>query len=403
MTVVRLLAFAALMLASGPAMAQMPPAAGAQMPDPKAMSGMPLPTSDLPPGTLTVRVVLGAVDKPIAGVTVEITGGARKETGETGRAEFTGLQPGSTIKAFTVVGGERLESQDIRLPTNGGVRVMLVATDPELEQRAAQDRKLAEGPAQRGTVVIGGDSRFVFELGDEGLSVFNLFQILNTARVPIDPGAPIVFELPGTAEQAALLEGSSKLATAAGKRIEVKGPFPPGTTMVQFAYTLPYSGDSVTVRQVMPAQLAQVTVIAQKVGATHLTSPQMTQHGEREANGQTFILGQGPAVAAGGAVEFAFTGLPHTSIWPRNLALSLAVLILLGGAFYSVGRLPQAAGGAERKRLEARREKLFTELTALEASHRAGRVDSAHYTARRQELIASLERVYAGLDEEAAA
>jgi hypothetical protein len=102
-------------------------------------------------------------------------------------------------------------------------------------------------------------------------------------------------------------------------------------------------------------------------------------------------------------VEFAFTGLPHTSIWPRNLALSLAVLILLGGAFYSVGRLPQAAGGAERKRLEARREKLFTELTALEASHRAGRVDSAHYTARRQELIASLERVYAGLDEEAAA
>ncbi len=190
MTVVRLLAFAAIMLASGSATAQLPPAAGAQMPDPKAMSGMPLPTSDLPPGTLTVRVVLGAVDKPIAGVTVEITGGVRKETGENGRVEFTGLQPGTTIKAFTEVGGERLESQDIRLPTNGGVRVMLVATDPELEQRAAQDRKLAEGPAQRGTVVIGGDSRFVFELGDQGLSVFNLLQILNTARVPIDPGGP---------------------------------------------------------------------------------------------------------------------------------------------------------------------------------------------------------------------
>ncbi len=173
--------------------------------------------------------------------------------------------------------------------------------------------------------------------------------------------------------------------------------------MVQFAYTMPYSGDSVTVRQVMPAQLAQVTVIAQKVGATHLTSSQMTQHGEREANGQTFILGQGPAVAAGGAVEFAFTGLPHTSTWPRNVALSLVVLILLAGAFYSVGRLPQAAGGAERKRLEARREKLFVELTALEASHRSGRVDPAHYAARRRDLIAALERVYAALDEEAAA
>jgi hypothetical protein len=381
MTVVRVLAFAAVMLASGSATAQMPPAAGAQMPDPKAMSGIPLPTSDLPPGTLTVRVVLGAPDKPIAGVTVEITGGVRKETGENGRVEL----------------------QDIRLPTNGGVRVMLVATDPELEQRAARDRKLAEGPAQRGTVVIGGDSRFVFEFGDQGLNVFNLLQISNTARVPIDTGGALVFELPGAAEQAALLEGSSKLATAAGKRIEVKGPFPPGTTMVQFAYTMPYSGDSVTVRQVMPAQLAQVTVIAQKLGATHLTSPQMTQHGEREANGQTFILGQGPAVAAGGAVEFAFSGLPHTVTWPRNLALSLVVLILVVGAFYSIRRSPQAAGGTERKRLEARREKLFAELTALEDSHRAGRVDPVHYTARRQQLIASLERVYAALDEEAAA
>ena len=243
----------------------------------------------------------------------------------------------------------------------------------------------------------------MFEIGDEGLNVFNLFQILNTARVPIDTGGPIVFELPGAAEQAAMLEGSSKLATAAGNRIEVKGPFPPGTTMVQFAYTLPYSGGSVTVRQVMPAQLAQVTVIAQKIGATHLSSPQITQHGEREANGQTYILGQGPAVAAGGAVEFAFTGLPHTSTWPRNLALSLVVLILVAGAFYSMARLPQAAGGTERKRLEARREKLFAELTALEESHRAGRIDPAHYAGRRQQLIASLERVYAALDEEAAA
>ena len=63
MTVVRVLAFAAVMLASGSAAAQMPSAAGAQMPDPKAMSGVPLPTSDLPPGTLTVRVVSGRAEQ----------------------------------------------------------------------------------------------------------------------------------------------------------------------------------------------------------------------------------------------------------------------------------------------------------------------------------------------------
>lgn len=396
------LAFA-LVLAAAPISAQMPPAAGAQMPDAKGMSGVPLPTPDLPPGTVTVRVVHGSMDKPIAGVTVEITGGARKETGENGRAEFSGLQPGSSVKAFVVVGEERLETQEIKVPSNGGVRVMLVATDPELEKRAAEDRKLAEGPAQRGTVVLGGDSRFVFEMGDGGLNVFNLFQIVNTARVPVDTGGPIVFELPAGAEHAEMMEGSSSLATAAGKRVEVKGPFPPGTSLVQFAYTMPYAGDSLTVRQVMPAQLTQLTVIAQKIGAMHLVSPQMTQHGDREAEGQTYILGQGPAVAAGGAVEFAFTGLPYTATWPRNLALFLAVLILLGGVFYSVGGSAPQTATAERKRLEVRREKLFGELTALEESHRAGRVDPAHYTARRQQLIAALERIYAALDEEAAA
>ena len=173
--------------------------------------------------------------------------------------------------------------------------------------------------------------------------------------------------------------------------------------MVQFAYTLPYASDSVTVRQVMPTQLTQVTVIVQKVGNMQVASPQVTQRADREAGGQAYILGQGPAVAAGNAVEFTFSGLPNAPRWPRNLALFLAVAILLGGAFYSFGGRTSATASAERQRLEARREKLFDELAALEESHRAGRVDPAHFSSRRQQLIASLERVYAALDEEAVA
>ena len=107
-------------------------------------------------------------------------------------------------------------------------------------------------------------------------------------------------------------------------------------------------------------------------------------------------------MAAGAAVEFSFSGLPNTPTWPRTLAVGLAIAILLGGAFYSAsGRKSNVS--AERQRLENRREKLFSELTALEDSYRAGRVDAAHYTSQRQQLIASLERIYAALDEEAAA
>ena len=36
---------------------------------PRQMSGVPLPTADLPAGTMTVRVIQGSMDKPIAGIT----------------------------------------------------------------------------------------------------------------------------------------------------------------------------------------------------------------------------------------------------------------------------------------------------------------------------------------------
>ena len=379
--------------------------AGAQMPDPKQMSGVPLPSGDLPVGTLTVRVIQGSLDKPIVGLSVELTGDktTRGETNQSGRAEFSGLPPGATVTAVAVVNGERLASQPLRMPASGGLRVMLVATDPELEQRKAEDQKLAQGPAQRGTVVLGGQSRFIFEIGDGGLNIFNIFQVLNTARVPIDPGQPLVFTLPEGSEHAAMMEGSTPLARVIDGRVEVSGPFPPGATTLQFAYTLPYSGSHVTLRQTLPAQLSEFTVIAQKVGEVHLASPQMTDHGEREAQGQRYIVGQGAAIAAGGAAEFTLSGLPHAATWPRNLALGLALTLLLAGAFYSLRTGPGPSAAAERQRLEVRREQLFDELMALEAGHREGRIDQDVYTNRRPQLIASLERVYAALDEQAAA
>ena len=46
--------------------AQAPFAGGAQMPDPKQMSGVPLPMPDLALGTVTVRVVRGSMANPLA-------------------------------------------------------------------------------------------------------------------------------------------------------------------------------------------------------------------------------------------------------------------------------------------------------------------------------------------------
>jgi hypothetical protein len=214
----------------------------------------------------------------------------------------------------------------------------------------------------------------------------------------------VVFEVPAAGEGAALLDGSSPQASIEGDRVIVAGPFAPGMTLVQFAYSLPFGGDRLMVQQKLPVPLTALTVLAQKVGQMHLASPQMARHRDMTAEGQVYIVGQGPALNAGDAVTFEFTGLPHRTTWPRNLALALAVAILAAGAWGGMraGRVGRAHDGRRRK-LEARRDELFSELVTLEEQHNSGAADAHGYSSRRRELITALERVYAEMDEEAAA
>ena len=101
--------------------------------------------------------------------------------------------------------------------------------------------------------MLSAGSQFVAELDDDKLTIYYLLQIANNARVPVQPKAPLVFELPPDASGAAVLDGSSPLATVSGRRLTINGPFPPGMTGVQAAYSLPYSGDTVTITQPLPA------------------------------------------------------------------------------------------------------------------------------------------------------
>lgn len=377
-----------------------------QMPDPKELSGIPLPVADVAIGTVVVRVIKGSLANNLPDQQVELLGtGATRtaKTDSTGRAEFAGLTPGTRVTAVTTVQSERLQSQEFAVPTAGGTRLLLVATDPDTDKRAQEDRSLAARPAQPGMVVLGEQSRFVFEFGDGSLSVFNILQLANTARTPVVPPQPVVFELPEEATGTTILKDSSRQATAADGKVTVVGPFAPGVTNVQFAYSMPYSGGSLTVEQKMPVPLSRVIVLAQKLADMRLASAQMTEQREMAADGQTYVVGQGPAVGAGQRVSFAFTNLPHEARWPRYAAVGLALLILAGGWWGATreprGKSPQAS---DHDRLEKRRAQLFAELTALEEQHRAGRVDPQKYAERRGELVAALERVYAEIDRQAA-
>lgn len=397
---------AAMLLASAPiAEAQEP--AGSTMPGAAQMSGVPLPAGDLPNGAISVRLVRGDLSQNLTGHPVELHGGPGTltlSTDDNGRALFMGVAAGTPVHALAVVDGTRLETQTFPVPSVGGIKVMIVAPDEAMAARAAEDATLAASPAQPGVVVLGPETQFIVELEDDTLQVYYLLQIANSARTPVETAAPLVFDLPPGARGAAVLEGSSPLAEVAGPRLTVRGPFPPGKTMVQAAYALPYHGGAVRVTQALPATLERFSLAVEKVGAMHVESAQMSSHGDMPADGKTYLVANGPAIAAGQAFDFTITGLPYRATWPTTLALVLAVVILGAGVWVATeGDARRGDTDARRKTLQGRRDRLFADLVRLEAQHRSGQVDERRYTMRRRELVGQLEKIYSELDQGLAA
>ena len=317
--------------------------AQAQMPDPKEMSGVVLPVTDVPPGTVSVRLIRGTFANNIVGHPVEFRlddETVTVTTDSSGRAQVTGLKPGARVRASAMVDGELLESQEA-VVGGSGFRIMLVATDPDAAARAEADRQLASAPPVSGMVVLGPESRVIVQPGDDQLNVYYVLSVLNSARTPVDIGGPLIFDLPREARGATVLEESSKQATANGPRVTVTGPFAPGVTPVEFAYALPYRGDTARIVQHWPAPLQQTTVFVSQPGGLSLISPQLSQTREISDQGETVILGSGAAIAAGQPLELEIRGLPSRAEWPRNLALSLAAAIVLAGLWAAATPRPR--------------------------------------------------------------
>ncbi|HEY7288991.1 MAG TPA: hypothetical protein VH583_04070 [Vicinamibacterales bacterium] len=371
-----------------------------QMPDPKQMSGIPRPVDDLPSGSISVRLIRGSLSNNISGHPVDLHVGGKTQTvktDENGRAQFDKVPAGVSVKATADVDGEHLESQEFPAPSQGGIRLMLVATD-----KNAAPATSPSAPAESGQVVLTNQSRIVMEPGDEAVNVFYLLDIENTARVPVNPPTPFVFDLPKEAQGAGIMEGSTPQAALTNGRVTIAAPFAPGHTFVQVGMSIPTSDGSVSIAQSFPAALSGVAIIAQKLGDATLSSPQVQNQREMPADGRTFIAATGGAVNAGQPITLTLSGLPHHSRLPLAIALLLAVVIV--GVGFVKSRQPgpgEAARLAERKRQMARRDRLLADLVRLDADRRLNRgaaADEHRYTTRRAELLAALEPLYAALD-----
>jgi hypothetical protein len=318
-------------------------AAQTQMPNPKEISGVPLPSTDEPVGTVSVRVIRGDFSHNLANqpVTFTVDGKPRTvKTDENGRAAVSGLTPGTQVKAVTVVDGERLESQDITIAASG-IRVVLAATDPDAAKREAENAKLAAGPAVKGIVVFGPESRVVAEMNEDQLNIFYVLDILNTARTPVDIGGPLLMDLPREARGASVIEGPANQAAVSGTHLTINGPFAPGSTTVQVGFELPYEGATAQLSQTWPAPLQQVTVLVAQSGGLGLQSPQLSAKQQVADQGQPLIFGSGPALPSGRPLEIEISGLPHHALWPRYLALALACSVMSLGIWAAVFTKPR--------------------------------------------------------------
>ena len=307
-------------------------AAAQALPNPREMSGVPLPSSDLPAGTISVRVIRGTFANNVSGVPVEFVSGDRTTTVTTdssGRAQTSGWTRGARVIARTTVDGERIESREV-VVGDGGVRIMLVAGVGTPGSPAAEVLSPTTA-AVPGAVVLGPTSRVVVDFVDDRLRVFYVMDVVNGAATPVDIGGPVIFDLPRTARGVTMLEDSTKQATANGARVTVTGPFAPGSTTVSFGYELPHNGPTVQLLQTWPVRLDALQVYALKTGDLDLASPQFRSKELTHREGQPLVAGIVPAQQAGQSLTLEITGLPYHARWPRYTALAAAGVIVSWG------------------------------------------------------------------------
>src|SRR4051812_34778679 len=296
--------------------------------DPRQMAGIPRPVTDLPDASISVRLIRGQLSNNIASHSVELhfaNGRTIKvNTDDAGRAQFDKVPPG-VVKASADVDGEHLESQDFEAPKQGGIRLMLVATD----KNAPKATPIA--PAGSGKLTLSDNSRIVFEPGDENVAVFYILELVNNNTNPVNPDPPFAFDMPNGAQGTTILDGSSPIARNNGKHVSLSGPVPPGKTTIQLVAEMPTDSGTLDVTQTFPASMDRLAVLVKKVGDTKLESPTIERQQDFPNEGQVVIGAMGGTIPAGKRIELHLIDLPHHSRVPRYTALSLAAgTIILG-------------------------------------------------------------------------
>ena len=219
----------------------------------KTIAGIPLPVADVAVGTVVVRVIRGTLANNIPDQQVELhrrrCAAHREDRRERpGRVRWPGARdeghrdhdgPGRAAPVAGVPGAGRPAARDC------------CSSPPILTSRSGRLRIAAWRPRRR-SPASSSSARSRDSSSSSGMAASRCSTSCSSSTPPgrrSMPPQPIVFELPTEATGVTILKDSSPQATAADGKVTVVGPFAPGVTNVQFAYSVPYSTGSLTVEQ----------------------------------------------------------------------------------------------------------------------------------------------------------
>lgn len=236
----------------------------------------------------------------------------------------------------------------------------------------------------------------------------------NEAVVANDQGRSIEFPVPANASQVTPFPGSTfnlGNATIEGATLFANAPLVPGSSTATLGYTVPYTGDDVSLELVAAYPISEMRVLIpistdEANKEIDLSSSGLEPQGEQTIGPQTYRVWTAQDVEEGDNFHVAYMDLPESQVAPNTLHTFEPVLIAVGAGLLMliiIGVIawrrnlfaprPVVVNPALESRIGERREELITQLRALEQAHQEGHVSEDDYVEYRQVILEQLRLI----------
>lgn len=256
------------------------------------------------------------------------------------------------------------------------------------------------GAVTKDTRAVSAQITIIHELGDQSLRTQESWAISNHGSSSIDP-ALLTVEFPKI--RLLKLDDDVQGFEASDDRQTVRAtrPLPPGTGALSGAYILDTARDTASYRRRFPVEVEVLRVILEHAPNLSLTSNVEATRRDRDLNGIKFAIWDFARIPANQEVSIEIRGIPYKPVWPTQLTLVLAVLIVLWAAYaLRSGRVPGSELSSSLTPLSAaaRKDRILRAIEILDRELEGQKITENRYKRRHEDLTRQLAVVLRELD-----